>query len=321
MGIIRKSASADKRIPDAMEQISRRIGPETQGHRLDHFLVTLDGRVSRADVQRQIRDGRVSVGGVPVLQPSRHLRLGEQVCWEQRVSQTLSPAPLPLDIVYEDDEVLAVNKPAGLVVHPGAGTVGRTTLVEGLLATRALPASDDPARPGIVHRIDKETTGILVVAKTPRALVSLKHQFADRVVEKLYVAMVKGSFSESEGCIDAPVGRDPRAPRRMAVRLDGRAAETEFRVLQRQPGRSLVLVRPRTGRTHQIRVHFTYIGHPVVGDALYGGPPNADMLLHAWKLTILHPATGAPLTFEAPAPATFPWDTYGVDLFSERAAR
>jgi len=151
-------------------------------------------------------------------------------------------------------------------------------------------------------------------------LASLKRQFAERVVEKLYVALVVGSFGESEGCIDAPVGRDPRAPRRMAVCLDGRAAETEFRVLQRRLDRSLVLVRPRTGRTHQIRVHFTYIGHPVVGDTLYGGPPNAALLLHAWKLTIQHPATGTPLTFEAPAPATFPWDTYGVIFSSERAA-
>jgi 23S rRNA pseudouridine1911/1915/1917 synthase len=303
-----------------MEQISRRIGPENQGLRLDQFLVTLDDHVSRAEIQRQIRAGRVSVGGRPVLQPSHHLRLDEQVTWEQRVPQILSPAPLPLDIVYEDAEVLAVNKPAGLIVHPGAGTAGKTTLVEGLLATRILPASDDPARPGIVHRIDKETTGILVVAKTPRALASLKRQFAERIVEKLYVALVVGSFGESEGCIDVPVGRDPRAPRRMAVRLDGRASETEFRILQRRLDRSLVLVRPRTGRTHQIRVHFTYIGHPVVGDTLYGGPPNENLLLHAWKLTILHPATGAPLTFEAPAPATFPWDTYGVDFSSERAA-
>jgi len=303
-----------------MEQIFRIIGPEDQGHRLDQFLVALEGDVSRAEVQRQIRDGRVSVAGRAVLQPSHHLRLGEQVAWEQRAPQILSPAPLPLDIVYEDDEVLAVNKPAGLIVHPGAGTAGKTTLVEGLLATRTLPASDDPARPGIVHRIDKETTGILVVAKTPCALASLKRQFAERVVEKLYIALVVGSFGESEGCIDAPVGRDPRAPRRMAVRLDGRAAETEFRVLQRRLDRSLVLVRPRTGRTHQIRVHFTYIGHPVVGDTLYGGPPNAGLLLHAWKLTILHPATGAPLTFEAPAPPTFPWDTYGVTFSSERAA-
>jgi len=304
-----------------MEQISRKVGPEDQGHRLDQFLVALEGHVSRAEIQRQIRDGRVSVGGRPVVQPSHRLRIGERIAWEQRMPQILTPAPLPLDIVYEDSEVLAVNKPAGLIVHPGAGTAGKTTLVEGLLATRTLPTSDDPARPGIVHRIDKETTGILVVAKTPRALASLKRQFAERVVEKLYVALVVGSFGESEGCIDAPVGRDPRAPRRMAVRLDGRTAQTEFRVLQRQLDRSLVLVRPRTGRTHQIRVHFTYIGHPVVGDTLYGGPPNANLLLHAWKLTILHPATGATLTFEAPPPATFPWDTYGVDFSSERAAR
>lgn len=304
-----------------MEQISQTVGPEDQGQRLDQFLVALDGSVSRAEIQRQIRDGRVSIDGLPVLQPAYRLRVNESVAWQPKEKALLRPQALSLDILYEDDEVLAVDKPAGLVVHPGAGTGGSTTLVEGLLATRALPASDDPARPGIVHRIDKETTGVLVVAKTDHALTVLKRQFADRCVEKRYLAIVAGTFDESEGCIDAPVGRDPRAPRRMAVRLDGRPAQTEFRVLKRQSGRTFLLVRPRTGRTHQIRVHFKYIGHPVVGDGLYGGPPNEDLLLHSWKLTILHPATGAPLTFEAPPPPVFPPVTYGDCFPSDRAAR
>ena len=304
-----------------MERISRTIGPEDEGQRLDQFLVALDGRVSRAEVQRQIRDGLVSIADRPALQPSHRLRQGETVVWLPRSVAPLTPQPLPLDIVYEDDEVVAVNKPAGLVVHPGAGTTGTTTLVEGLLATRDLPPSDDPARPGIVHRIDKETTGILVVAKTPRAMASLQQQFADRVVEKSYLAWVVGTFSESDGCIDAPVGRDMRAPRRMTVCSDGRAAETEFRVLARRPNRTLVLVRPRTGRTHQIRVHFKYIGHSVVGDELYGGPPADGLLLHAWKLTIQHPATGARLTFEAPPPPAFPREAYEAAFPSDRAAR
>ncbi len=304
-----------------MERISRTIGPEDKGQRLDQFLVALDRRVSRAEVQRQIRDGYVSIADHPVLQPSHRLRQGESVVWLPRSLAPLTPQPLPLDIVYEDDEVLAVNKPAGLVVHPGAGTRGATTLVEGLLATRDLPPSDDPARPGIVHRIDKETTGILVVAKTPRAMASLKRQFADRAVEKSYLAWVVGAFSESDGCIDAPVGRDARAPRRMAVRTDGRASETEFHVLVRRPNRTLLLIRPRTGRTHQIRVHFKYIGHSVVGDELYGGPPADGLQLHAWRLTILHPATGERLTFEAPPPPVFPREAYEAALPSDRAAR
>ncbi len=303
-----------------MEQVSRTIEPEEEGRRLDQYLVGLEGSPSRAEIQRQIHDGRVSIDGRPALQASRRLRSGERVSWLPRTQQVLSPSALALDIVYEDDELLAVNKPAGLVVHPGAGTAGTTTLVEGLLATRPLPASDDPARPGVVHRIDKETTGILVVAKTPNAMSALKRQFADRRVEKLYLAIVAGTLSEAEGAIDAPVGRDPHAPRRMTVRVDGRPAQTEFRVLRRQPGRTIVLVQPRTGRTHQIRVHFKYIGHSVVGDALYGGPLNPDLLLHSWKLTITHPATGATLTFEAPPPPVFPRDAYEGCLPTDRAA-
>jgi 23S rRNA pseudouridine1911/1915/1917 synthase len=303
-----------------MEQISRIIGPEDEGRRLDQFLVGLDDRVSRAEIQRQIRDGLVSVGGAAASQPARRLRAGETVAWQPREADRLLPRSLPLRVVYEDEEIVAVDKPADLIVHPGAGTRGVTTLVEALLATRALPPSDDDARPGIVHRIDKETTGILVVAKTPRALASLKQQFADRTVEKRYLVWVSGTFDETEGTIDAPVGRDVRAPRRMAVCADGRASQTEFSVLERRPHRTLLLVRPRTGRTHQIRVHFKYIGHPVIGDRLYGGPPAAGLLLHAWRLVISHPATGERLTLEAAPPPSFPQSAY-EEASRERAAR
>lgn len=289
-----------------MEQISRIAGREDVGRRLDQFLVELDAGVSRAEVQRQIRDGLVSVSGKPTAQPSHRLRDGDVVAWQPRSADLLTPFPLSLDVVYEDDDIVAIDKPANLIVHPGAGTRGKTTLVEALLATRLLPPSDDPARPGIVHRIDKETTGIIVVAKTPSALASLKQQFADRRIAKQYLAWVTGSFDESEATIDAPVGRDPRAPRRMAVCADGRESQTAFSVLEQRPNRALLLVRPRTGRTHQIRVHFKYIGHPVVGDRLYGGPPAPRLLLHAWKLTIVHPATRESLTLEAPPPASFP---------------
>ncbi len=304
-----------------MDQLTQTIGPEDEGQRLDVFLAALDGLASRAEVQRQIRDGRVSVDGRAILQPSHRLRAGVTVAWLPRSLAPLAPESLALDIIYEDDDIVAVNKPAGLIVHPGAGTRGTTTLVEGLLATRELPPSDDPVRPGIVHRIDKETTGILVVAKTPQAMTALKRQFAEREVEKSYLAWVAGTFDETEGTIDAPVGRDPRAPRRMTVLPDGRAAETEFHVLARRSGRTLVLIRPRTGRTHQIRVHFKYIGHPVVGDDLYGGPRAEGLELHAWKLSITHPTTGARLTFEAPPPPVFPRDAYDALFPSDRAAR
>ncbi len=303
-----------------MEEISREIGPDDVGRRLDQFLTSLDAALSRAEVQRQIRDGRVSIDKRPAAQPSRRLRLGERVIWLRATPALLTPHALPLDLVYEDDALLALHKPAGLVVHPGAGTAGATTLVEALLASRSLPASDDAARPGIVHRIDKETAGILVVAKTPQALDSLKRQFATRTVEKQYLAWVGGSFEELDGVIDAPVGRDPSSPRRMAVTPDGRPSETEFHVLERRVNRTLLLVRPRTGRTHQIRVHFRYIGHPVVGDRLYGGPPAPTLLLHAWTLSLHHPVTGARLTFVAPPPAVFPRGAYEPFLPSEIAA-
>lgn len=288
-----------------MKPITRPVELEHEGQRLDQFVVAHSDLVSRAAVQKEIRAGRVLVDGRPAEQPSRRLRRGEAVSWTPPTRDALVPRALPIDVVYEDCDVIAVNKPAGLVVHPGAGTSGTTTLVESLLATRSLPESDDPVRPGIVHRIDKETTGILVVAASPRGLESLKRQFASRTVGKEYLAWVGGTFDEVEGRIEAPVGRDPRAPRRMAVCADGRSAETEFRVLEQKGRRALLVVRPRTGRTHQIRVHFQYIGHPVVGDSLYGGAPAARLLLHAWRLTIEHPTTGERLTFEAPPPPEF----------------
>jgi 23S rRNA pseudouridine1911/1915/1917 synthase len=294
----------------AMECISRTIGSDDEGRRLDLFLAALEGRFSRAEVQRQIRDGRAVINARTIRQPSYRLRVDDQVEWRPEAAQALHPNPLSIRVIHEDEDIVVLDKPAGLVVHPGAGTRGATTLVEGLLATRYLPPSDDPVRPGIVHRIDKETTGVLVVAKTPRALDALKRQFADRTVEKQYLAWVSGALDEHEGRIEAPVGRDPRSPRRMTVLAAGRPAETDFRVLARQANRTLVLIRPRTGRTHQIRVHFRYIGHPVVGDRLYGGPPARALLLHAWTLSIAHPTSGERRTFVAPPPSAFPREAY-----------
>ena len=303
-----------------MEDISRIIGPDDEGRRLDQFLVAIDGQLSRAEVQRQIRDGRVAVSGRTVLQPSYRLRSGEEARWHPKAVAALHPQPLPLRVLYEDDDIVALDKPAGLIVHPGAGTAGATTLVEGLLATRDLPPSDDPVRPGIVHRIDKETTGVLVVAKTPQALDALKRQFAARTVEKQYLAWISGVLDEEEGRIEAPVGRDPRSPRRMTVLADGRPAETEFRVLARGANRTFVLIRPRTGRTHQIRVHFRYIGHPVIGDSLYGGPRAPALLLHAWTLSVQHPVSGERLTFAAPPPPVFRREDYEPFFPSDTAA-
>jgi 23S rRNA pseudouridine1911/1915/1917 synthase len=302
-----------------MEDIIRIVEPEEEGNRLDLALVALGGGLARTEVQRQIRAGRVRIDSVAVVQPSRRLRAGERIVWQVAPQQVLVPRELAIPILYEDEAFLVVNKPTGLVVHPGAGTT-ETTLVEALLVGRDLPASDDRVRPGIVHRLDKETSGVLVVAKTAAALASLQGQFAARTVEKLYLALVDGVVAEDEGRIEAPIGRDPAAPRRMSIQAGGRPAQTLFRVLRRENGRSFLLARPLTGRTHQVRVHFRYIGFPVVGDEVYGGPAAPRLGLHAWRLTIHHPSSGEPMTFEAPPPTDFPAYDYAALRESDLAA-
>jgi 23S rRNA pseudouridine1911/1915/1917 synthase len=302
-----------------MEDIIRIVLADEEGERLDRVLVAAGGGLARSEIQRQVRAGRVLVDSVPVTQPSRRMRAGERILWHVAPEETLTPRDLGIPILYEDAAVLAVNKPVGLVVHPGSGTK-ETTLVEALLAGRDLPASDDPVRPGIVHRLDKETSGVLVVAKTPEALASLRQQFAARTVTKLYLAQVDGALDEEEGRIDAPIGRDPAAPRRMSIQAGGRAAQTVFRVIAREQGHTFLLVRPLTGRTHQVRVHFRYIGHPVLGDEIYGGPSASRLALHAWRLTIAHPLSGEAMTFEAPPPPEFPACDYAALRLSDLAA-
>jgi len=303
-----------------LERIETTVDDGAKGERLDRFLRTIRPDISRSEIQRQIRAGRVTLAGAVVKQPSSRLRGGEGLLWEIPEEPVLRPRSLPLDILFEDDEIVIVNKQAGLVVHPGSGTAD-ATLVEGLLVDRDLPASDDPARPGIVHRLDKETSGIIVVAKTEPALSGLKAQFSSRRVDKSYIALADGGFVEEEGVIDAPIGRDHSRPSRMAVEPGGRPAQTEFRVLARYPDRSLLLVRPITGRTHQIRVHFSYIGHPIVGDRVYGSRRAERLFLHAWRIAFEHPKTKGEVRFEAPVPPKFPDYPYGELPWRDRAAR
>jgi len=289
-----------------MNRIVLTIDAEYEGCRLDRFLADAHPDRSRSEVQRDVRSGRVTVSGDVTLQPSRRLRANDEIVWELSDRASLTPCPIPLDILYEDDQLVVISKPVGLVVHPGAGTT-EPTLVEGLLFKRELPPSDDPSRPGIVHRLDRDTSGVLVAAKSPDALAYLQSQFAARSVLKLYLAVVSGIIPEDEGTIDAPIGRDPAYPRRMSIHAQGRPAQTEFRVLSRLADATLVLARLHTGRTHQLRVHFRYIGHDVIGDSVYGRvPEQRRLMLHAWRLTVQHPATGDLMTFEAPVPHEFP---------------
>jgi 23S rRNA pseudouridine1911/1915/1917 synthase len=303
-----------------MECIERTVDAASEGLRLDRFLTQIRPDVSRSEIQRSIRSGHVNVAENTVQQPAYRLRQGETITWEVPVRLLLHPHSLPLRILFEDQHLVAVDKPPGLIVHPGAGT-DRTTLVEGLLIGRSLPVDDDPLRPGIVHRLDKETSGVLIVAKTPMALASLKTQFASRAVTKLYLAVVDGMISEDEGWIDAPVARDPSRPSRMGIQVQGRSAQTAFRVLSRTSTRTFLLVCPHTGRTHQIRVHLRYIEHPVHGDTTYGGAIADRLFLHAWRLAVQHPETGQELRLEAPPPAGFPPYTYVDVPWTRIAAR
>ena len=252
-----------------MKRIVLIVNAEQAGRRLDQFLADAHPAMSRSEVQRDIRAGNVSVSGNVTCQSSRRLRENDEAVWELSDRAPITPHPIPLDILYEDDQLVVVDKPTGLVVHPGAGT-DSPTLVEGLLSDRILPQSDDPVRPGIVHRLDKETSGVILVAKTAAALTHLQQQFASRSVTKSYIAVVDGIIPEEEGTIDAPIGRDPAYPRRMSIQSQGRSAQTDFRVLRRFEDSTLLLAQPRTGRTHQLRVHLRYIGHPVLGDSIYG---------------------------------------------------
>jgi len=287
------------------------------GQRLDVFLSGASG-LSRARIQRLIEGGHVLVGGQP--QKAGHrVSPGEQIQLHipPATPLLLTPEAIPLDILHEDDDLIVLNKPAGMVVHPGAGR-STGTLVHALLAhCGTLPGIGGVQRPGIVHRLDRDTSGVLVVAKTEAAHLSLSRQFKARVVKKQYLALVHGAVPRESGQIDAAIGRREHDRKRMGVRLrNGRTARTAYHVLRRWPNMTLVALDLETGRTHQIRVHLAHIGHAVVGDQVYGGRrqrrqdsldgPHADrQMLHAWRLAFHHPNTGAWIGFTAPVPEDF----------------
>jgi len=275
------------------------------GRRLDHVLHGRLPQYSRSRIQQWIRDGNVLVNGAP-LRASSLLRGGESIRVEPAEPPPLRAAPeeIPLTILYEDDDVVAVDKPAGMVVHAGAG-VHSGTLVNALLHRfGTLSAVGGEMRPGIVHRLDRYTSGVILVAKNDAAHRKLAAQFSSRRVEKVYLALVHGTVKQENGSIDKPISRDPVHRTRMTARLrDGRPAHTEYRVTARLPGFTFLEVKIGTGRTHQIRVHLASIGHPVAGDTLYGAPaqvPGRDSLgryfLHAHRISFFRPGDGEPVT-------------------------
>lgn len=281
------------------------------GIRLDVYAAALLG-VSRAGAQKYIENGAVRVNGLPAPK-NRRLESGDviEAVLPDPEPIEAQPQDIPLDVLYEDGELLVVNKPQGMVVHPAPGNPDGT-LVNALLAHcgDSLSSINGKLRPGIVHRIDKDTSGLLVVAKNDAAHLSLAAQIAEKSCKREYLALLEGVVREETGHISTLIGRDPKDRLKMAVLpAGGRRAETDFFVLERFPANTLMRFALQTGRTHQIRVHAKYMGHPVVGDPVYGYKKQRfslnGQLLHAYRLTLTHPRTGERLAFEAPLPEYF----------------
>jgi 23S rRNA pseudouridine1911/1915/1917 synthase len=280
--------------------------------RIDRYLAELQQFGSRARVQKMIAAGMVQVDGATV-SPDTIVRPGQVITvsgvFAEAAPSVAEPEEIPLTILFEDESILVVDKPAGLVVHPAAGNQSGTLVAAVLHHWQGPRPGLDPLRPGLVHRLDKDTSGVIVIAKDAGALADLAAQFKARSVAKQYLAFVWGRPANTAGVIDAPLGRHPVHRKRMAIRDDGRPARTRYEVTAGGAGMSLLRVWPETGRTHQIRVHLVSLGTPIVGDAVYGGarrrPAPAGLLrqaLHAARLTLRHPATGVTMTFESPLP-------------------
>lgn len=263
--------------------------------------------LSRSRAQALIEGGHVLLNGRPCRQ-SDGVKAGDSVRYilPEAKSVELVPEDIPLDILFEDEDLCVINKPRGMVVHPAAGNESGTLVNALLHHFDGLSTIGGEVRPGIVHRIDKMTSGLLVVAKNDIAHEGLARQFADHSAHRSYVALVAGNMKEDEGSVDAPIGRHPTDRKRMAVVPNGRRAVTHFRVLHRFSAMTLLSLELETGRTHQIRVHMAHIHHPLVGDDVYSNGKNnlglAGQALHGWRLRFVHPKTGEPMTFQAPLP-------------------
>ena len=287
-----------------MSAVNLSVAPADAGKRLDHFLQEKLPRYTRSRLQSWIKDCRVTVNGAPA-KASAVLRGGEriEVTPAELPPLRAEPEDLPLDILYEDASVIAVDKPAGLIVHAGANARSGTLVNRLIHHFSKLSQLGGDLRPGIVHRLDKGTSGVLLVARDDAAHQNLARQFAGRTVEKVYLALVHGRVRADAGRIDTPIERDQACRTRMTTRTgSGRSALTEYKVLERFGKFTYLEVRIGTGRTHQIRVHLSSISHPVAGDRLYGAPPAERIFLHAHRITFHSPAQGRPITVEAPLP-------------------
>ena len=286
---------------------------DTAGERLDAFLARSVENLSRSAAQKLLEKGAVTIAGRPA---KKNEKTAEGMTVEVELPDPepidVIPQDIPLDVVYEDADVIVINKPVGLVVHPAPGHPDGT-LVNALLyhCGDSLSGINGQLRPGIVHRIDRDTSGLIIAAKNDKAHVALADQLQDHSLARVYEAVVHGNIREDDGTVDAPIGRHPIDRKKMAIdRKDGRRAVTHWTVLGRYPGYTHIQCRLETGRTHQIRVHMASIGHPLVGDPVYGGnrkslPGLVGQCLHARKLRFIHPSTQSPLEVECPLPDWF----------------
>ena len=285
---------------------------EQSGLRADQYLAgVLDG-LTRSAAQKLLEEGRVLRRG-KALKKNDKLQAGDEVavCIPDPTPVEIVPQDIPLDVVYEDGDVIVVNKPVGMVVHPAPGHPDGT-LVNALLyhCGTSLSGINGELRPGIVHRIDRDTSGLIIAAKNDRAHLALAEQLQDHTLARVYEAVAVGGFREDTGTVDAPIGRHPVDRKKMAIdRQHGRPAVTHWAVLGRYPGYTHLECRLETGRTHQIRVHMAYLGHPLLGDTVYGAkkpwPGLAGQCLHARRLKFIHPSTGQPVELECPLPDWF----------------
>ncbi len=283
---------------------------DRSGERADQLLARQIEGLTRSAAQRLLEQGRVSCRGA-VLKKNGRPEAGDELTVElpEPEPADVLPQDIPLDVVYEDADVIVVNKPVGLVVHPAPGHPDGT-LVNALLyhCGDSLSGINGELRPGIVHRIDRDTSGLIIAAKNDAAHLSLAAQLEDHTLSRVYECLAQGNLREDEGTIDAPIGRSPKDRKKMAVVAGGRRAVTHYRVLGRYSGCTHAQCRLETGRTHQIRVHMAYTGHPLLGDTVYGGRAVkglAGQCLHARRLTFVHPRTGVPITVECPLPDWF----------------
>ena len=291
-------------------------GEADAGERLDRFLAAaLESQspgtpsLSRSEIQRLIKAGLVTVNGAPS-KPAYRVEVGDSIAVRILAPEpeTVAPEQIPLDVLYEDADLAAVNKPAGMVVHPAYGNRTGTLVNAALARWPEMRNVGGEERAGIVHRLDKDTSGVILLAKTPAALESLQRQFKRRSIYKRYLALVEGIPSSSSGLIEAPLGRDPRRRKRIAVVREGREAATRYDLIEEFDAHALLSVEPLTGRTHQVRVHLAWLGHPVVGDRIYGYRKQRFRLkrlfLHAAELHIDQPTTGQRLELKAPLPTS-----------------